>query len=96
MTVEQQEWLEKLPVGGVVKNRLRVAMLLQGMDNQTLARETGLREQYVSAVSTGRIENLSMKNAMLFSRVLGLRPEVLFPAEAGDGRHQDADSTEDR
>lgn len=79
MTTAQREWLNKLPVEGRLKNRLRVAMILMGMDNTEVARQTGLQDQYISAVATGRLVNISLKNAQKIAAALGLTVDEVFP-----------------
>lgn len=82
MSMEQQQWLRCLPIGGHVKNRLKVAMILAGLENQEVAKLTGLRPQYVSAVAVGRVDNVSVDSARKFATALGLGIEDLFPGEA--------------
>lgn len=80
MTAQQREWLRQLPVEGRIRNRLRIAMILTGVDNTELARRCGLQDQYVSAVATGRLQNISLRNAMKLAHALGLTLEELFPS----------------
>ena len=86
MTAEQRAWLDQLPVGGRIRNRLRIAMVLMGIDNSELARRCGLQDQYVSAVATGRLQNISLKNAQRIAKALDMKLEELFP---GEGPHDD-------
>lgn len=79
MTDAQRAWLQALPVEGRLKNRLRIAMVLLGLDNTEVARLTGLQDQYVSAVATGRLQNISLKNAQRIVGALGLAVDDIFP-----------------
>lgn len=79
MTERQREWLGKLPVEGRIRNRLRIAMVLEGLDNSEVARRSELQDQYVSAVATGRLQNISLKNAQKLAGALDLTVDELFP-----------------
>lgn len=78
MTDEQADWLAECPLGSMV-NRVRLAMVLSHLDNSELARRTGLTPQYISAVSTGRQRNLTLRSATTIAAALGLPIEVVFP-----------------
>ena len=79
MTEPQRLWLRQLPVEGRIKNRLRIAMVLIGVDNTELARRTDLQDQYISAVATGRLVNISLRNAQRIATALGLTIDDVFP-----------------
>lgn len=82
MTEQQRLWLRQLPVEGRIKNRLRIAMVLMGVDNSELARRTDLQDQYISAVATGRLVNISLRNAQRIAAALGITIDDLFPGNA--------------
>ena len=79
MTPLQRDWLRQLPVEGRLKNRLRIAMILLGVDNTELARRTELQDQYISAVATGRLMNISLRNAQRIAGALDLAVDEVFP-----------------
>lgn len=85
MTEGQRDWLRQLPVEGRLKNRLRIAMILLGVDNTELARRTDLQDQYISAVATGRLVNISLRNAQKIAVALGLTIDEVFPGNAEEG-----------
>lgn len=79
MTPRQRDWLRELPVEGRIRNRLRIAMILEGLDNTEVARRSELQDQYVSAVATGRLKNISLKNAQRIATALDLTVDEIFP-----------------
>lgn len=54
-------------------------MILLGVDNTELARRTELQDQYISAVATGRLVNISLRNAQRIAGALELAVDEVFP-----------------
>lgn len=71
--------LRKRPIGQR-GNRLADAIELSQETSTSIAAELGFALQYVSDVSRGRYDTITVENAGRFSRYFGCAIEDLFPA----------------
>ncbi len=62
--------------------RLKAARRAAGLTQAQLAQQSGLHQQTISHIETGRIRVPSWPAVCRLSQALGAKPEDLFPVEA--------------
>lgn len=60
-------------------NRLSAAISMANAKQADIAAATGFTQSYISAVSNGRYQTITVENAHKFAEFLGAPIEVLFP-----------------
>lgn len=64
-----------------VRNRLSRAIEFAGVTQQEMGDALGMKQSYISDVSRGRYDTLTVSNAHKFAMYLGVSIEDLFPFE---------------
>lgn len=79
LTPEQLAALDNMPLGER-PNRLALAITIAGVKQGDVVEATGLTQPYISAVTNGRYQTITVENARKFADFFGAPIEVLFPS----------------
>lgn len=97
MTDEQYEHFKIFPLGGVLANRIALAMLLQGITVTELQQTTGMKIYRLRNIIYGRTQSVFLDSAMRIAAALNVSVEDLFelshPAEEFYAKAEIVDAT---
>lgn len=79
MTSKQREALKSFPIGGQLNNRIKLALILDGMTIRELARIAKVNRKTIEALINGLQEGARIKTAFAIAHAFDLEVEDLFP-----------------